>query len=603
MSTPLLNERDLEFLLYEFLDTEQLTERPRYCDHSKEVFDSILDTARTVAERYFAPHNAKGDAQEARFVNGEIDIIPETRAAWKAFADAGFLAAHYDEQDGGYQLPEIILRAAMAYFNAANISDTGYPFLSIGAGNLIHTFGSEEQKSRYLPAMREGRFSGTMALTEPDQGSALGDLKTVARAAGDGSYRLFGKKMFTSCGDHPLTENIVHLVLARIEGAPSGVKGISLFICPKYLVNDDGSLGERNDVVLAGLLHKMGYRNTTTTVLNFGEQDGAIAYLVGEPNNGLKYMFRMMNEARIGVGLGAASLAYQGFNASLDYARQRPQGRLPSSKDPDSPQVPIIQHADVRRMLLAQKAYAEGSLALCFYACSLHEDSQTAAAAEDRQLALEALDLLTPIVKSWPGRYGLLANELAIQVLGGSGYTRDYPVEQYYRDNRLNPIHEGTEAIHGLDLLGRKVAQNQGRAFSWFLDRIDACVSEVESIPAISDMAALLANAAEQLKDVTGPLLDRMALDPDIALANATVYLDVFGRVTAAWIWLQQAVVAARALNEALPESEQHFYQGKIQAARYYLYWELAENSSKIELLNRVDDIPYRMQDAWFQVD
>ncbi len=600
MDVRLLSERDLNFLLYELLDTKALLTRPRYAEHSREVFDATLDTARAIAQRHFANHYAKGDANEPQFDGEWVQLIPETQTAWDAFAEAGFLAAHCDAGQGGSQLPEIILRAAMAYFNAANIATAAYPFLSIGAANLIRAFGDAEQQARFLPAMQAGRFAGTMALTEPDQGSALADIKTIARPAGDGSYRLFGQKMFISGGDQSLTENIVHMVLARIEGAPAGTRGISLFICPKFLVEADGSLGARNDVALAGLLHKMGYRNTTSTVLNFGEGDGAVAYLVGEPHRGLQYMFQMMNEARIGVALGAAALAYQGLNCSLDYARQRPQGRLPSNKDPGSPQLPIIGHADVRRMLLAQKAYAEGSLALCFYASALQENSHTAESAEARQRAAQLLDLLTPVVKSWPSKYGLRANELAIQVLGGSGYIREYPVEQYYRDNRLNPIHEGTEAIHGLDILGRKLVQEGGAGFALFSQALTATINEAKTQAAVAELAPLLADALSTLSDVSQVLVARLPEEPDLALANATVYLDLFGRVTMAWIWLRQAVVAARALAGELPDKEADFYRGKLQAACYYLHWELPEIAPQAELLKRFDAVPYDMQDCWF---
>lgn len=601
MPTPLLCDRDIAFLLYEFLDTEGLLRRPRYRDHSREIFDATLATARTIAQKHFANHNAKGDANEPSFDGESVQLTPETKIAWDAFAAAGFLAAHYDFDEGGMQMPEIILRATMAYLNAANIATTGYPFLSMGAANLIQAFGSPEQQRTFLPPMREGRFAGTMALTEPGQGSALADIRTCAVPQEDGSYRLFGQKMFISGGDQSITENIVHLVLARIKDAPPGVKGISLFICPKFLVNEDGSLGARNDVVLAGLLHKMGYRNTTSTVLNFGEKDGAAAWLVGEPHKGLGYMFRMMNEARIAVGLGAASLAYQGFVYSLEYARNRPQGRLPSNKDPLSPQVNIIEHADVRRLLLAQKAYAEGSLALSLYASSLCEDSRTAASEEERRQALLLLDLLTPVVKSYPSKYGLKANDFAIQVLGGSGYIREYPVEQYYRDNRLNPIHEGTEAIQGLDLLGRKVMQEQMAGFRLFLGLAAATAEEAQAQPATAEFAAPLRDTLGRLEEVTRALLGQVVADPDPGLANATVYLDFFGRIAMAWIWLRQALAAARGLEQPeLPEAEQNFYRGKLQAARYFFQWELPETGPQADLLMRGDRSCYDMQNAWF---
>ncbi|MFQ3220022.1 MAG: alkylation response protein AidB-like acyl-CoA dehydrogenase [Paraglaciecola sp.] len=601
MRQQLLNNRDIDFLLYEFLDTKALLERPRYQEHSKEVFNATLDTAKTVAEKYFANHNSKGDANEPSFDGKTITMIPETKQAWDAFANAGFLAAHYDFDDGGMQLPEVILRASMAYFSAANIATTGYPFLSIGAANLINTFGNAEQKATYLPPMQAGQYAGTMALTEPGQGSALADIKTTAKLATDGSYRIFGQKMYISGGDQTITENIVHMVLAKIEGAPAGTKGISLFICPKYLVNEDGTLGQRNDVALAGLLHKMGYRNTTSTVLSFGENEGAVGYLVGEAHKGLYYMFQLMNEARIGVALGASVLGYQGFNCSLDFARDRPQGRLPSSKNPLSKQVKIIEHADVRRMLLAQKAYSEGALAMCLYASSLFEDTHTAETEQERQQAFLLLDLLTPMVKSWPSKYCLKANELAIQVLGGSGYIREYPVEQYYRDNRLNPIHEGTEAIHGLDLLGRKVLLNKGAGLTLFTETVLATIEQAKNLEQVEPLTSPIEKALAELNEVTKILTTELVTNPDLTLANATIYLDLFGRVIASWIWLKQALKAAEGLNKkSLHDSDANFYRGKLQAARYYIQWELPEIYPQAELLKAFDEIPYQMQDNWF---
>ncbi|MFK8331059.1 acyl-CoA dehydrogenase [Pseudomonas sp. BJa5] len=600
MTDALLNERELNFQLYELLDTEALLDRPRYAEHDRAVFDATLETARGIAAEYFAPHNQKGDANEPTFDGTTVRLIPETKAAWDAFAQAGFLAAHHNADDGGLQLPEVILRASMAYFNAANIATVAYAFLTIGAANLVKSFAGEALRERFLAPMLDGRFSGTMALTEPGQGSALGDLRTLARPAGDGSYRLSGQKMFISGGDHGLTDNIVHMVLARIEGAPAGTRGISLFLVPKYLVNADGSLGERNDVALAGLLHKMGYRNTTSTVLNFGEQDGAVGYLVGEPNKGLSYMFQMMNEARIGVALGASALAYQSFIHALDYARERPQGRLPGAKDPLAPQVRIVEHADVRRMLLQQKVYAEGSLALCLYASSLYEDAHTAPDQTARQAAGELLDLLIPMVKSYPSRYGVIASDIGVQVLGGSGYIREYPLEQYYRDNRLNPIHEGTEGIHGIDLLGRKLQQNGGAGYRQFLEQVRNTLDAAARDGRCAGLAYLLAGAVAHLERVTDSLLAQVAADADLGLANATPYLDLFGRVLVGWLWLRMAHVASRALDAGATDSETDFYHGKLQAARYYMDWELASIEAQALLLAGANRASFDMQDPWF---
>ncbi|NWN91808.1 acyl-CoA dehydrogenase [Marinobacter adhaerens] len=596
----LLNDRDIEFQLYEVLETESLLQRPRYREHDRAIFDATLSTARNIAAEYFAPHNQKGDANEPTFDGQKVTLIPETKPAWDAFADAGFLASHHDFDEGGSQLPEVVLRASMAYFNAANVSSTAYSFLTIGAANLLKSFGSDELKQKYLAPMLDGRYSGTMALTEPDQGSALGDLRTLAKPAGDGSYRLFGNKMYISGGDHELTDNIIHMVLARIEGAPSGVRGISLFLVPKFHVNDDGSRSQRNDVALAGLLHKMGYRNTTSTVLNFGEKDGAVGYLVGEPNKGLGYMFQMMNEARIGVGLGAATLGYQSYLEALDYARDRPQGRHASNKDPDTPQVRIVEHADVRRMLLMQKAYAEGSMALCLYASTLVEDANTAPDESERKAAAELLDLITPMVKTWPSKYGLMASDLGIQVLGGAGYTREYLLEQLYRDNRLNPIHEGTEGIQGLDLLGRKLGPKGGDGYAEFQRRILSTLDQATGMETCGSLASQLKNALSTLQSVTSDLQQQLSVDPDHGLSNATMYLDIFGKILVGWVWLKQAIVAEKALASGASESDEAFYKGKVHAARYFMSWELAPLEGYARLLSEGNRSNLDMQSDWF---
>lgn len=600
MTDALLNERELSFQLYELLDTETLLKRPRYAEHDRAVFDATLQTARGIAAEYFAPHNHKGDAEEPTFDGQRVSMIPETKVAWDAFAKAGFLAAHHDADDGGLQLPEVILRASMAYFNAANIATASYSFLTIGAANLIKTFASDALRELFLPPLLDGRFSGTMAMTEPGQGSALGDLRTLARPAGDGSYRLFGQKMFISGGDHELTDNIVHMVLARIEGAAPGTRGISLFLVPKHLVNPDGSLQARNDVALAGLLHKLGNRNTTSTVLNFGEHDGAVGYLVGEANKGLSCMFQMMNEARIGVALGACALAYQSFIHALDYARERPQGRLPGAKDPLSAQVRIVEHADVRRMLLQQKTYAEGSLALCLFASSLYEDAHTAPDPATRREADELLDLLIPMVKSYPSKYGVIASDIGVQILGGSGYIREYPLEQYLRDNRLNPIHEGTEGIHGLDLLGRKLKQNDGLGYRLFLQRVRASLAEAARDDRCAALAYPLSGALDRLQEVSESLLAQIAADANRGLSNATAYLDLFGRVLVGWLWLRMALVASRALSAGAADSEADFYHGKLHAARYFMEWELAGIDAQARLLASANRTHVDMQDPWF---
>ncbi|WP_165677826.1 acyl-CoA dehydrogenase [Metapseudomonas otitidis] len=600
MSETLLSSRNLAFELYEVLDAEALTQRPRFADHNRETFDAALATARGIAEELFAPHNRKNDEHEPQYVDGAAQLIPEVKPALEAFIEAGFLNATRDFEVGGMQLPNLLSQACFAHFQSANAGTASYAMLTMGASNLIESFGSDEQKARFLAPMIEGRYFGTMALTEPHAGSSLSDIRTRAEPQADGTYRLKGNKIFISGGDQPISENIVHMVLAKLPDAPPGVKGISLFIVPKFLVNDDGSLGKRNDVILAGLFHKMGWRGTTSTALNFGDNGECVGYLVGKPHHGLSYMFQMMNEARIGVGMGAIMLGYAGYLYSLDYARNRPQGRHADGKDPSSPQIPIIQHTDVRRLLLTQKAYVEGAFDLGLYAARLFDDTQTLADDSARQQAHELLDLLTPIVKSWPSEFCLKANELAIQVLGGHGYTREYPVEQYYRDNRLNPIHEGTHGIQSLDLLGRKLAQNNGAG----LKQLNRLMNETcQRAAAHSELDALrqpLEQLLARLSTVTLALLgDLMQGKVAQALANSALYLNSFGHAVIGWRWLEQAIRAQEGLANGNP-ADTEFYKGKLQAARFFLTWEVPGVHHALAILEARDDTCLGMQADWF---
>ncbi|NHW99679.1 acyl-CoA dehydrogenase [Pseudomonas koreensis] len=600
MSETLLSSRNLAFELYEVLDAEGLTRRERFAEHNRETFDAAIGTARSIAEKYFAPHNRKGDENEPRYESGQAMLIPEVKPAVDAFLEAGFLNAARSFEAGGMQLPTLLSQACFAHFQAANAATTSYPFLTMGAANLIESFGTDEQKQRFLQPMIDGRFFGTMALTEPHAGSSLSDIRTRAEPASDGTYRLKGNKIFISGGDHPLSENIVHMVLAKLPDAPPGVKGISLFIVPKFLVNDDGSLGQRNDVLLAGLFHKMGWRGTTSTALNFGDNGECVGYLVGKPHHGLSYMFQMMNEARIGVGMGAVMLGYAGYLYSLEYARERPQGRVPDSKDPTTAPVGIIQHADVRRMLLTQKSYVEGAFDLGLYAARLFDDTTTLETEAERKQAHELLDLLTPIVKSWPSEFCLKANELAIQILGGHGYTREYPVEQYYRDNRLNPIHEGTHGIQSLDLLGRKLAQNGGAGLKQLIRLIANTAERATAYESLTALREPLEKLVARLQAVTIGLLTDLAQGKiNSSLANSALYLKVFGHTVIGWRWLEQAIRAEEGLAKG-NTADADFYKGKLQAARYFLTWEVPGCHHELALLEARDDTCLAMQDAWF---
>ncbi len=598
MKSMLLSRRDLDFMLYEWLRVDELTKRERFAEHSRETFDAVLDLCEQLATRYFAPHNKKSDAHEPTFDGRTVTVIDEVKEALDAVAAADLVSMGMDASLGGAQLPSTVGRAGSAWLSAANISTSGYLMLTIAAANLIAESGSAEQIDRFVRPMMSGRFTGTMALSETQAGSSLADITTRAEPAADGTYRLFGSKMWISGAEHEMTDNIVNMVLAKIPGAPAGTKGISLFIVPKYLVTDDGAAGERNDVSLVGLNHKMGQRGITNTVLNFGEgefrpggQPGAVGYLVGEPHRGLSYMFGMMNEARLGVGIGAASLGYTGYLKSLAYARERPQGRPVTAKDPSAPQVPIIEHPDVKRMLLAQKAYAEGGLALVLYCAKLVDVQSSADDAAEADRAAVLLDLLTPVAKSWPSQWCLEANSLAIQVLGGYGYTREYDVEQHYRDNRLNPIHEGTHGIQSLDLLGRKVARSGGTALAAFGEAVTATVASAEAAGGeVAEMAERLAASVQRLAAVTATMFG--SGDVEAALANSVVYLEAFGHVVVAWIWLQQAVACHGRSGD--------FYDGKRQAARFFFRYELPKTAAQLDLLESLDRTTLDMRDGWF---
>ncbi len=598
----------LDFLLYDWLRAQDLTGRSRFADHSRETFDAVLDTCERIAREKYAPFNRTVDTEEPRF-DGEQVILPQaTHDAHKAYAESGMLSAAQDYDEGGMQLPYTIEAAANGFFGLASVS-IGSALLTKGNANLLLVHGTEMQKAVFARNEFNGRFSGTMCLSEPQAGSSLSDISTRAVPDGPGfetdplgpRYRLKGNKMWISAGEHELTENIVHLVLAKIPGPDGklipGTRGISLFVVPKKMVDTDGQLtGVRNDVALAGLNHKLGWRGTTNTLLNFGEgrfpvdgQAGAVGYLVGRPHEGLRCMFHMMNEARIGVGTAAVVLGLAGYYASLDYAKNRPQGRLPQTgstsaagpagKDPAQPQVRIIEHADVKRMLLAQKSYCEGALALELYCARLVDEQHTAdpAVADDARLLLE---VLTPIAKSWPSEWCLEANSLAIQVHGGYGYTRDFPVEQYWRDNRLNMIHEGTHGIQATDLLGRKVLMEDGKGLQLLAGRINATIQRAVREPALAEDANALGEALQQVAAATKAAWATGV--PGEALANAVPYMQAFGHMVLAWIWLDVALVAG-----AAPDSPAR--EGRLRAERFFFHYELPKIGAWLKVVSARD--------------
>jgi alkylation response protein AidB-like acyl-CoA dehydrogenase len=595
MENTFINQCDLEFILYEWLDASSLCGRAAFAEHSRESFDAVISLSVKLAKVEFLTHYKKADQIEPRIENGIVRVLPEIKRAIKAFADAGMSGATFDSDLGGQQLPNLVHAASLGVFMAANVATTGYPMLSIANARLIAKFGSVSQVDAFARPQIEGEWLGTMCLSEPQAGSGLGDI--VTRASPDGEvalgsrFRLFGNKMWISGADHDITDNIVHLVLAKVVDEngklPSGTKGISLFIVPKLL-----SPGEPNDIAVAGLNHKMGFRGTTNCLLNFGEgaftplgHSGAIGYLVGEIGQGLSVMFQMMNEARIMVGLGAAMLGYRAHLLSVAYARERTQGRGLGLRQPGGKPVLIIEHPDVRRMLLTQKAYVEGALALVLYSARLVDEKNTSDIAEDRQSAAELLELLTPVVKTWPSEWGLVANDIAIQIHGGYGYTRDFDVEQLYRDNRLNAIHEGTTGIQAIDLLGRKVIGDQGRSLATFGRRVRqticTCGGQEELMSYASSLEAGLIDLEATVKQLFG-------IDERKALQNATIFLSAFGHFVLAWIWLELAVTAIRSRSGA---GASNFYDGKLRACRFFYECEVPKITMWLAFLRTQSDV------------
>lgn len=603
----------VEFLLYQWLDAQNLPGRERFADHSRDTFDAVLDTCERIAREKYAPFNRTVDTQEPQF-DGEKVILPQcTYDAQKAYAASGMLSAAQDYDIGGMQLPYTVEAAANSFFGLASIS-MGSGLLTVGNANLLMVHGTEMQQKVFALNEFSGRFSGTMCLSEPQAGSSLSDVATRAVPDGQGfesdplgpRYRLKGNKMWISAGEHELTENIVHLVLAKIPGPDGklvpGTRGISLFIVPKKLVDTDGNLtGVRNDVALAGLNHKLGWRGTTNTLLNFGEgkypvdgEAGAVGYLVGQAGKGLHCMFHMMNEARIGIGMAATMLGLAGYYASLDYAKNRPQGRpVQNPKDKDAaaaavvkdvaqPQVRIIEHADVKRMLLAQKSYGEGALALNLFCARLVDEQATgdSAAADEARLLLE---VLTPIAKSWPSEWCLEANSLAIQIHGGYGYTRDFPVEQYWRDNRLNMIHEGTHGIQAMDLLGRKVLMENGRGLQLLAARINGTIERAIQVPALAAHANALGSALQQVGAATKAAW--ATGQPTDALANAVPYMQAFGHTVLAWVWLDVAL----ATLQADPAQAQTASVGRMGAMRFFFHYELPKIGAWLQVVSSRD--------------
>lgn len=589
MSIPL---RELQFDLFDVLGLAATSSH-------RDTFEAVLEAAARLAHERFAPYAALADREEPYVLENRVVLPRELGEAMKALADGGFIATAFAEEFGGLSLPLTLAQACGSLFAAANVGFHSYAMLTQGAANLLVHFGSEAQRRHWVPRMLEGRVYGTMCLSEPHAGSSLADITTVATPRSDGRYSLRGRKMWISGGEHELGENIVHLVLARTPDASPGVKGISLFLVPRYREEVERVA---NGVSLVGLNHKMGWRAHVNTALAFGDTSECVGELVGELHQGLAYMFLMMNEARVSVGLAAASIGFAGYHYALQYARERRQGRSLTSRDPRSPQLALVKHPDVRRMLLSQKAWVEGALDLLLYCANLVDLSRSASAPEARSEALLLLDLLTPIAKSWPSEYGLEANKLAIQVAGGAGYTRDLPLERLYRDNRLNHIHEGAWGIHGLDLLGRKVAMQNGAAFDLWRRALANTIEDAMSIENLRELATTLSELVGQAIETTQRVLERQRSgEVERALADATIYLDAMGTITVAWRWLERARVAEARLREStVGDAERDFLRGKIFAAKHFFAHDIPRARSQLGIVAAFDDAELQIPDQGF---
>ncbi len=586
-------------MLHEVLDLSKVNSLPKFQDYDTEAYNMALDTVKDLSDTYLFPIFREMDKKKAYYdeASGTVKVHPGLQKAIKALGEGGWIGTYATYEQGGQQMPNVLLNSARVIMHAANANAAAYTLLTDGASNLIRSFGNTALNEKYIPKMMAGEWQGTMALTEPQAGSSLSDVTTTATLMEDGSYKIKGQKIYISGGDYETTENIIHLTLARIEGAPAGTKGISLFVVPKYR-DEDGSFVS-NDVTTAGLYGKMGQRGYVAAHLMMGEQDNCKGYLVGQEHRGLRYMFQMMNEARIGTGAMASGSASAAYYASLQYANERPQGRHPSNKDATQPQVLIIEHADVRRMLLFQKSVAEGGIALvqlCAYYSDIAENA-TGEAKEDAHLLLE---LLTPVVKSFPSEWGNLAVSAGMQVLGGAGYTDDFPLEQYYRDIRINAIYEGTTTIHGMDILGRKIMAQNGRALKLLLGEMKSTIDAAAQNTALQAYAGKLGNAAKSLHEISMHLVQLAMKDrPEVFLADATLYLEMFGIVTVSWLWLKQATAAQTAIDSKATGEEHLFYQGKVHTMKYYFEYELPKIQPLIERLKSAEKLTLDIESVY----
>jgi alkylation response protein AidB-like acyl-CoA dehydrogenase len=598
-ANPLLDDRTVEFILYELLDVEALCNLADFGEHNRHTFDLLLTSARTLARRVLFPNYRTIDAAPPVLRDGRVYVHPLLKAAWPQLVDLGLISATRGPEVGGSTLPLAVASLASAYLMAGNLSAYGFLGLTSGAAHLLEAFGSSELKARFMSHLYTGEWTGTMALTEPQAGSSLSDIRTRATPSREGHHLIRGDKVFISAAAHDLAPNVVQMVLARIDGAPAGSHGVSLFVVPN-LREEDGELVD-NDVSVTGLVHKIGWRGLPSCVLSFGERSDCRGWLLGEPHRGLAQMFQMMNAARIMVGLNAVATASVAYQEALAYARERTQGRPYAARDPESPQVPILAHADVRRMLLRQKAIVEGGLALLATTARTADLAAHATDVEERRRSKLLLDLLTPVAKSFPAEAGFESNALALQVHGGYGYSSEFLPEAWLRDQKLNSLHEGTTGIQGLDLLGRKAMADGGAALHAFSDEVTRTLARAKAAGLEATWPEQLAEALAELVDTSTALAGRGAAgDVEGMLAHSNDYLTLFSIVAVGWQWLAMAAVAQTALRQGATDTDAAFYRGKLAAAQYWVVTELPRVMGLAALCRSGERSYAGMQPEWF---
>ncbi len=596
----LLDDRQVDFVLRDVLDAGGLCRLPAFREHGWETFEGYLSSARKLAREVLFPGYRAMDEAPPVLVEGEVRVHPLMRAQLSALAGLGVIAATRPAEVGGHALPQLVAAAAHLYPMAGNLSVAACAGLTSGAAHLVESFGDRELRDRYLPPMHDGSWTGTMALTEPQAGSSLADVATRARPGPDRAYLLQGAKTFISGGDHDAAENIVHLVLARIEGAPAGVRGLSLFVVPK--LRPEGGRLVQNDVRVTGLIHKIGWRGLPSVALALGEEDDCRGWRVGEAGQGLAHMFQMMNAARIMVGCHGVATASVAYLESLRYAQERLQGRPLGSRDPLRAQVPIIEHADVRRMLLRQKVIVEGGMTLVLAAARQADLAEHATGEDERGRARLLLDLLTPSAKSYPAEAGYTSNALAVQIHGGYGYSSEYLPEAWLRDQKLNSIHEGTTTIQGLDLLGRRAVAGGGAAMRAFAEEVESAVERARRAGVEPRFGEALARALSLVGEVTlARAAEGLAGDAEAMLRHSADYLEAFSLVAVGWCWLLQAAAAEeRAAHPSAGDAERAFLEGKRCAAQSFFATDLPRVNGLVELVRTGEDSYARMRPEWF---